>query len=202
MSSMVAMRLRKKQIHEMSRFIRYTQNLENLKTLKHSRQKSSGHLQGIGEAERTFRDITRRLCLGHYEFHCSRVLLVATSSEYRLVHWPLISTGDVRQKHRSAIGRNIWCVWKLDAPRARVSGLSSPIQDVLSRAPGVSVRCRLVFMWFEMMSCPPEMRAANKIRNRNRIVIALLASFKLTFSCTWWRSGSKVGIDEASEAGY
>ena len=40
LSSMVAMRLRNQQIHEMSRFIRYTQNLENLKTLKHPRQKS------------------------------------------------------------------------------------------------------------------------------------------------------------------
>ena len=40
LSSMVAMRLRNNQIHEMSRFIRYTQNLENLKTLKHPRQKS------------------------------------------------------------------------------------------------------------------------------------------------------------------
>ena len=76
LGSMVAMRLRNQQIHEISRFIRYTQNLDNFIILILSSQNRhaknpSGHLQGIGEAERTFRDINRRLCLGHHEFHCT-----------------------------------------------------------------------------------------------------------------------------------
>ena len=36
-------------------------------------------------------------------------------------------------------------------------------------------------MWFEVMSCPPEMGAANKIRNRNRIVVGPTKLFLFLF---------------------
>ena len=73
LTSMVAMRLRNNQIHEMSRFIRYTQNLDNFIISKQARQKSHWPSSRNRWGGKNFSRYQQKTVLGHHEFHCMHI---------------------------------------------------------------------------------------------------------------------------------